>query len=361
MNTRREFDDAFEELFETGRPIEAPSVEALEEWCVGPRGRRRPAHPAAVRGCRRKHREMAGVARLAELITEDFYGRRLDFSARNPGNNDWRSLPEIEVTDRMPPTDAAVATDGLRNEKASGRTVRLFLTFVAAVNKMRDATQLWRAAGSLFRSNPEVFNPAKVCSMPPESLGKLLRDSGVTKYHKPQVLAWRRIAVSLASGKGPVCRVVDSGDGDAEELLRDVRSRDSRGPRYPQLRGDKIRLMWVRMMAEPGKAEIRRLETVPVAVDVQVRRVTENLGVTNTYGPELNNRIKKQIQQAWSDGVAAARIGGPERIAGTCCALDPALWFYGKHGCSHCATVKRQVRFGRACDDCRFLLPAPSG
>ena len=250
---------------------------------------------------------MAGVARLAELITADFYGRRLDFSARNPGNNDWRSLPEIEVTDRMPPTDAAVATDGLRNEKASGRTVRLFLTFVAAVDKMRDATQLWRAAGSLFRSNPEVFNPAKVCSMPPESLGKLLRDSGVTKYHKPQVLAWRRIAVSLASGKGPVCRVVDSGDGDAEELLRDVRSRDSRGPRYPELRGDKIRLMWVRMMAEPGKAEIRRLETVPVAVDVQVRRVTENLGVTNTYGPELNNRIKKQIQQAWSDGVAAAK------------------------------------------------------
>ena len=94
----------------------------------------------------------------------------------------------------MPPTDAAVATDGLRNEKASGRTVRLFLTFVAAVDKMRDATQLWRAAGGLFRSNPEVFNPAEVCSMPAESLGKLLRDSGVTKYHKPQVLAWRRIA-----------------------------------------------------------------------------------------------------------------------------------------------------------------------
>ena len=256
-----------------------------------------------------------------------------------------------------------MATDGLRNEKASGRTVRLFLTFVAAVDKRRDATQLWRAAGGLIRLKPAVFNPAKVCSMPPESLGKLLRDSGVTKYHKPQASAWRRIAVSLASGKGPVCRVVDSGDGDAEELLRDVRSRDSRGPRYPELRGDKIRLMWVRMMAEPGKAEIRRLETVPVAVDVQVRRVTENLGVTNTYtyGPKLNKGIKQQIQQAWSDGVAAAKIRGPERIAGTCCALDPALWFYGKHGCSHCARVKRQVRFGRACDDCRFPLPAPSG
>lgn len=34
VNTRDEFDDTLEELFETGRPIEAPSVEALEEWGV---------------------------------------------------------------------------------------------------------------------------------------------------------------------------------------------------------------------------------------------------------------------------------------------------------------------------------------
>ena len=34
VNTREEFEDALDELFETGRPIEAPSVEALEEWGV---------------------------------------------------------------------------------------------------------------------------------------------------------------------------------------------------------------------------------------------------------------------------------------------------------------------------------------
>ena len=41
--------------------------------------------------------------------------------------------------------------------------------------------------------------------------------------------------------------------------------------------------MWVRMMAAPGRAVISHMETIPVAVDVQVRRVTENLGVTDTY------------------------------------------------------------------------------
>ena len=34
MNTREGVDDAFEELFETGRPIEARPVEALEGWGV---------------------------------------------------------------------------------------------------------------------------------------------------------------------------------------------------------------------------------------------------------------------------------------------------------------------------------------
>lgn len=34
VNTRDEFDDTLEELFETGRPLEAPSVEVLEEWGV---------------------------------------------------------------------------------------------------------------------------------------------------------------------------------------------------------------------------------------------------------------------------------------------------------------------------------------
>ena len=34
VSTREEFDDALEELFETARPIEAPSVEALEAWAV---------------------------------------------------------------------------------------------------------------------------------------------------------------------------------------------------------------------------------------------------------------------------------------------------------------------------------------
>ena len=34
VDSRKEFDEAVEELFRTGRPIEAPSLEALAGWDV---------------------------------------------------------------------------------------------------------------------------------------------------------------------------------------------------------------------------------------------------------------------------------------------------------------------------------------
>ncbi|MCY3746815.1 MAG: hypothetical protein OXH05_11350 [Acidobacteria bacterium] len=241
------------------------------------------------------------------------------------------------------------------------RRVRFFLTFMAAVDKMVDATRLWSAGADLLRAYPGVFDPAAASAMDVRDLGAILQRGGVVRYPKRQPRAWRKIAMSLSQGTGSVCRVVETGRGDARDLLSDLRSCDPTGAtRYPELRGQKIGPMWVRMMAEPGGARIHRLEVVPVAVDVQVRRVTENLGIAATAALPLD-KAKPRIQEAWFAAVAASRgIAGPERIRNTCAALDPALWFFGKHGCSHCEQVKRRVRFGRACQACRFPVPRSS-
>ena len=115
----------------------------------------------------------------------------------------------------------------------------------------------------------------------------------------------------------------------------------------------KIGPMWVRMLAEPGEAKITGMDTVRVAVDVQVRRITENLGVASTRGLPLKD-ARPKIQAAWQRAVAATDICGPSRIAGTCAALDPALWSFGKYGCSHCETVGAPVPIGRTCDHCQL-------
>ena len=288
---------------------------------------------------------MTDAARIAEWIADDFYGRRLDFSKRPASGGGWSELPEVNIVPK-----------GLEDP----RRARLFLTFMAAVDKMVDATRLWSAGADLLQAHPGVFDPATASAMDIRDLREILKQGGVVRFPKRQPQAWWRIAVSLSEGVGSVSRLVETGRGDAEDLLRDLRSRDPTGAaQYPELRGRKIGPMWVRMMAEPGGATIDRLEIVPVAVDVQVRRVTENLGFAATAALPLD-KAKPRIQKAWFAAVAAASgIAGPVRIRNTCAALDPALWFFGKHGCSHCEQVKRRVPFGRACQACRFPAPGP--
>ena len=288
-------------------------------------------------------------ARLANLIASDFYDGRFDLSERNTAlDSEWSKLPEVKCVEQ------------LRTSGTSGRMIRLFITFLAAMERARDSTHLWNAGIKLFESHPELFNLVYVSDIPFETLLNLLSNSGVSQRHRPDTDAWRVIADSLASGNSPVRRVIDHGVGDAEELLKDLRSRDHTGRnRFPMLRGPKIGPMWVRMMAAPGGAKIDRMDIIPVAVDVQVRRVSENLGVTDTRGlttPEA----KPIIQCAWQKAVAATNIGGPSGIVGTCAALDPVLWFFGKHGCSYCEKIEQKVPISHACDYCQLGIPTRS-
>ena len=286
---------------------------------------------------------------LAHMIASDFYDGRLDLSKRNIAlDSEWSKLP------------AAKCVAQLHASGASGRTIRLFLTFIAAMDRARDATCLWHAGIKLFESHPELFNPAYVADIPFSTLLNLLSNSGVGRRHRPDTEAWRVIASSLTSGNSPVRRVIDHGVGDAEELLKDLQSRDRTGRnRFPMLRGPKIGPMWVRMVVAPGGAKIDRMDIIPVAVDVQVRRVSENLRVTDTQGLTLSE-AKPIIQCAWQKAVATANIGGPSGIAGTCAALDPVLWFFGKHGCSYCEKIGQKMPISRACDYCQLSIPTQS-
>lgn len=284
---------------------------------------------------------------LAEMLTGDFYDKRLDFKSRNmPKAFGWESMPEV------------AATKQLRADGVSPQVRRQFLTFTCALDYARDSDRLWQRAVALFQSRPEVFSPADVAATSRNQLRAVLAESGVSQRHGRDAGAWHDIACSLVTAAAPaLCQVIDCGAGDAQELLRELRGKDDAGrPRFPLLRGPKIGPVWVRIMAHPGGAKIDRIETIPVAVDVQVRRPTENLGITKTKGMDTV-KAKPIIQCAWRDAVGNGNSKGPRNIAGTCAALDPALWVFGKHGCSHCEKEGRRVRFGRACGHCQATFP----
>ena len=261
------------------------------------------------------------AARLAETLASDFYDK-----------GRWEQMLEVRYAKQL----------RRLSRGATEREVRLFLTFISAMDRVRSAEDLWKKGFELFKSNPELFDPARIPSI--QLLEKLLRKNGVSKLHKQDVPAWRRIAESLRSRPlSPVRRVIDGGVGDAAELLENLHGCDRAGkPLFPLLRGPKIGAMWVRMMAEPGGARIKNIDVVPVAVDTNVRRITECFGVTEPSNCPLTEKTRLAIQCFWKKAVDAADIGGPAGIAGTCAALDPALWYFGKNGLDD-APKTRQV------------------
>ena len=284
------------------------------------------------------------AAQVAQLVARGFYTDQLDLRSRGlePGCM-WSRMPEVE----------AVAQ--LRKLLVPQRTIRLFLTFMAAMNRPRDATRLWHNGVELWKQHPTLFEPAQVSAMPLDALRTLLLEYGVSLKHKPDSQAWHTIARSLSSPDNPISRVVDHGVGDAKELLEYLQTDENGQARFPLLKGPKIGPMWLRMLVAPGDANIEDMGIIPVAVDVHVRRATENLGLVNTA--KLSERAAAmKIQEAWRAAVANTDIGGPPGLSGTCAALDPALWALGKFGCGYCAKQPEPVPIGRACDYCQLRI-----
>lgn len=192
--------------------------------------------------------------------------------------------------------------------------------------------------------------------LPEVAAAARLQVAGVSQRHGVDSAGWRTIAEGLLNPQSPrsVRSAIFDGTGDAGELLASLpKTRADGMPWFPFLRGPKIGPMWVRMLAVPGAATIASLDALPVAVDAQVRKVTEYLAVADTRGQALA-KIRRVIQDAWAEDVRAHGSEGPTSLAGTPAALDPALWFFGKWGCTRCEQARRRLSISDICEECRF-------
>lgn len=243
----------------------------------------------------------------------------------------------------------------LRAAGASEVEVRLYITFTSALDRARDADLLWRRSAKLFADAKWAFCPDEASALPIGELQAVLKRYGVSQRHSLDSNGWRTIAQTLSNPvRAPrVHAAIFGGRGEAPELLSELQSQRGRSPLFPFLRGPKIGPMWVRMLAHPGGAAIASLDSVPVAVDVQVRKVTEYLGVTDTHGLGLGE-AREIIQARWAEDVRSSGAEGPRPLAGTSAALDPALWFYAKWGCTWCEQKARKVPISDLCGRCQF-------
>jgi hypothetical protein len=248
------------------------------------------------------------------------------------------------------------AANHLRTEGASDCDVRLFITLTAAMDRARDADRLWNRSERMFVDHPWVFQPQEIATRLFAELADVLRAYGVSQRHGRDVAGWHTIGATLAgpTAAATVHRAIYEGKGDAAELLRARQAKNADGsPLLPFIQGPKIGPMWVRMLVYPGGAQITSLEVLPVAVDVQVRKVTEYLGVTRTYGQDLE-RVRQLIQDVWTEDARRQGATGPGLLANTAGALDPAIWFFGKWGCTWCEQAGSKIPISEICRECKF-------
>ena len=137
-------------------------------------------------------KKIATNKHLAGLIATDFYEKGLDLRSGDsaPDRAGWDTLPEVCAVRRM------------KAQSVPDDVVRLFLTFVSAMDRARDSTRLWRAGMALFESHPRAFDPGQVVETPFSKLQDLLEEFGVSQRHGDDTRAWRCIATSLAAGDG---------------------------------------------------------------------------------------------------------------------------------------------------------------
>ena len=305
----------------------------------------RPRVPVRQRPAARAALPLGDGRGLGRAITDLFVSGQLDLADRvRAPHSGWEGMPEV------------VATRRLQHLEAKPAEIRLFLTFCAAMDRARDADTLARSAAAMFETKPWTFSPREVASRSMRELADTLRRFRVSQRHGADSFAWKVIGETLSDADAAphVRAAIYDGRGDAGELLREVAlaSADGTGL-FPLLSGPKISALWVRLLAYPGGAVLSSMSAVPVAVDVQVRKLTEYLGVTETAGRDLEE-VRGLIQATWAQDVEVHGAAGPPGIENTPGALDPALWFYAKWGCTFCEGAKRKMPISPVCRECRF-------
>jgi hypothetical protein len=187
-------------------------------------------------------------------------------------------------------------------------------------------------------------------------LQDVLRDHGVSQRHTVDSAVWRTIAEALL--RPPLAPAIHEaiyrGVGKVSVLRREVEATTPHGsPLFPMLRGPKVARMWIRMLAVPGNALISGLEDLEVAVDVQVQKVTAYLGLLDVHGQDVE-KVRDRIQTAWADQIHRFGAEGPGSLRGTAAALDPAVWFFGKWGCTFCERARQCLPVHGVCNGCRL-------
>ena len=238
--------------------------------------------------------------------------KRLLEAWRGPGIFDHREMPESELPSGM--------------RRGSDDHAR-FITLTVAIDYMRDASDLWRAARATYEDAETrwVFNTGEVQRRMSE-LGDALGRHGVTRRPQDDPATWSGVATGLQElADGDPTQLAASCEMDAPTLLDEIRRPEHRR-RFPRLRGRKIGPLWIRMLADECGVPLKRLDEIPIPVDVHIARTTFACGALHGSAHAGVEELADAIADVWREACRGLDAYPLQ--------LDQALWLQSRDGCS---------------------------
>lgn len=210
---------------------------------------------------------------------------------------------------------------------------RVFITLTVSIDYQRDADILWEASRKTFEdpNTAYLFSTQSVYQVPLTKLREDMQKHKLSKKPEKDSWIWRTNAVSfLKKWGGDPLNLIKAASVDAMQLLGRIRNdRHEQGNRlvhdFPYLRGNKIAVLWIRMLRDNVKLELRNMARVPIPVDTHIARATQMLG----FSEQLQVKPSfEQIQAIWWEAAEGTNFIALD--------FDEPLWHLSKYGCSNC-------------------------
>lgn len=203
-----------------------------------------------------------------------------------------------------------------------------FITLTVSIDYMRDAEQLWAAARRTF-ADPHtryLFEPATVAGT---GLLKIMQDMqcyGLSRKPEQDARTWQQVCATLTLHHGgQVSALLSAANNDALRLLQTIRSpRLAHG--FPFLKGPKIGPLWVRLLHDCCGVELRRLDEVPLPVDIHTAQATLQTGcVRAKVRSGRMADLREATQEVWKRALAGSGAYSLQ--------MDQPLWLLSRRGC----------------------------
>lgn len=209
-------------------------------------------------------------------------------------------------------------------------TLLLVVTYTTALDYMRNAEELWRSSINTLKDDEVswVFNPHSVVKRTKGELLKALGKHGLAKKKNRDTEIWYTLSQTLSKKYGgKITPLFEEYSYDAFSMFEDFLK--NRKDEFPSLSGMKIFPHWIRSLKEKAPIPIKRVEELPIPVDVHVARATFTTGcITGKYSAKgITEAVKKKVIEVWKEGLKGTGIAPIEMFR--------PLWLLSKHGCHY--------------------------